>query len=238
MKTRIFISIILVFALQSCIVEQIRPKVTGSGKVVTEKREAGYFNVVKVSSGIDVYLTQGDEEAITVEADDNLHKYIKTEINGNTLKIYSDANIRRAKAKKVHVTLKDVEKIYVSSAGDVLGENTIKTDELYLSASSAGDIRLSVNANELTCNVGSSGDINLKGTADALNADLSSAGDLNAYDLKTRIATVSTSSAGNAKIFVTEKLKANASSAGDIYYMGDPKQVDGHSSSAGGIHKR
>jgi len=238
MKTRISISIILVFTLQSCIIDQIRPIVTGSGKVVTEERKAGYFNVVKVSSGIDVYLTQGDKESIIVEADDNLHEHIKTEIKNETIRVYTDANIRRARAKKVHITIKDVEEIYVSSAGDVVGENTIKTEDLYLSASSAGDIKLPVFAKVVNCNISSSGDINLEGTTDELKADLSSAGDLNAYDLQTRMATVSTSSAGNAKIFVTEKLKASASSAGDIYYRGDPKQVDGHSSSAGGIHKQ
>ena len=238
MKTRILISMIIVFAIHSCTMGQIKPKLTGSGKVVTKERKASYFNAVKVSSGIDVYLTQGNKESITVEADDNLHEYIRTEIKNNTLKVYSDANIRKAKAKKVYVTIKDVEKISASSAGDIFGENTIKTNELSLSASSAGDIRLSVVVDILNCNISSSGDIRLEGSADELKADLSSAGDLNAYDLKTRIATVSTSSAGDAKIFVTEKLKATASSAGDIYFMGDPKQVDGHSSSAGGIHKK
>ncbi len=238
MKTRIVISLIMVLAIHSCTIGQIKPKVTGSGKVVTKERKASYFNTIKVSSGIDVYLTQGNKESITVEADDNLHEYIRTEIKNNTLKVYSDANIRKAKAKKVHITIKDVEKISVSSAGDVFGENTIKTDELYLSASSAGDIKLSIIVNILSCDISSSGDMRLEGSADELKADLSSAGDLNAYDLKTRIAVVSTSSAGDAKIFVTEKLKATASSAGDIYFMGDPKQVDGRSSSAGGIHKK
>lgn len=238
MKTRMLISIILVAAFQSCIVEHMRPVVTGSGKVVTEKREAGYFNVVKASTGIDVYLTQGNTESITLEADDNLHKYIKTDITGNTLKVYSDANIRRAKTKRVYVTVKDIVKISVSSAGDVIGENTLHTDELTLSASSAGDIKLSLQVKRLNCDLSSSGDMDLQGTADELHAGLSSAGDLNAYDLKTRIADVSTSSAGNAKIYVTEKLTATASSAGDIYYMGDPEEVDGHASSAGGIHKK
>jgi len=238
MKTRILISMLLVFAIHSCTIGQIKPKVTGSGKVETKERKASYFNSIKVSTGIDVYLTQGDKESITVEADDNLHEYIRTEIKNNTLKVYSDANIRKAKAKKVYVTIKDVEKISASSAGDVFGENTIKTGELYLSVSSAGDIKLSIEVNILNCDISSSGDISLKGVTDELNADLSSAGDLNAYDLKTRVATVSTSSAGDAKIFVTEKLKARASSAGDIYFMGDPKQVDGQSSSAGGIHKK
>jgi hypothetical protein len=71
-----------------------------------------------------------------------------------------------------------------------------------------------------------------------LKADLSSAGDLNAYDLKAREADVSVSSAGDADIYTTEKITARASSAGDVNYKGDPKYVDAHSSSAGGIHKR
>ena len=238
MKTIKFISFILAIAVTSCIYGQYKPKVTGSGNVVTQERKAGYFNAIKVSSGIDVYLTQGNKESIKVEADDNLHEYIKTEITGNTLKIYTDANIWKAKAKVVYVTMKDVEEISASSAGDVYGENTIKTGELNLSASSAGDIKLKIKVDKLKCNISSSGDISLEGTADELEADLSSAGDLKAYDLETRIADISTSSAGDAKITVTEKLKARASSAGDIYYQGNPKEVDGHSSSAGGIHKK
>lgn len=232
------ISLFLAIAFSTNAYGQIRLRVTGSGKVVSEERKAGYFNAVKVSSGIDVYLSQGQKESITVEADDNLHEYIVTEVRNNTLKVYSKANIRKAEAKKVYVTIKDVEKISVSSAGDVYGETLIKADELSLSASSAGDIKLKVEVIRLKCRIRSSGDIDLEGIADELEANLSSAGDLKAFGLKTRIADVSTSSAGDARITVTEKLRARASSAGDIYYKGNPKQVDAHSSSAGGIHKK
>ena len=233
-----FISLILVIVFTTSAFGQTRLRVNGSGKVVTEEREAGYFNAIRVSTGIDVYLTQGNKESIKVEADDNLHEYIKTEINGNTLKVYSKANIRSAEAKKVYVTIKDVEELSASSAGDLIGETLIKTDELSLSVSSAGDIKIKVEVNKLKCRISSSGDLNIEGVADELEADLSSAGDLKAYDLKTRIADVSTSSAGDARIFVTEELRARASSAGDIYYQGNPKQVNAHSSSAGGIHKK
>ena len=109
MKTPKFISLILVVVFTTSAFGQIRPRVTGSGKVVSEDRKAGYFNAVKVSSGIDVYLTQGQKESIRVEADDNLHEYIATEIKDNTLKVYSNANIRKAEAKKVYVGIKDVE---------------------------------------------------------------------------------------------------------------------------------
>jgi hypothetical protein len=71
-----------------------------------------------------------------------------------------------------------------------------------------------------------------------MKADLSSAGDLKAYKLNVKEADLSVSSAGDADINVAEKLTARASSAGDINYTGNPKLIDVHTSSAGGIHKR
>jgi hypothetical protein len=38
--------------------------------------------------------------------------------------------------------------------------------------------------------------------------------------------------------YLLEKITARASSAGDINYMGNPKYIDAHSSSAGSIKKR
>ncbi len=202
------------------------------------ERNEGSFTGVKASSGIDVYLTQGDAESVTVEADENLHEYIITEVKGDVLHVYTDVNIRDAEKKRVYVTMKNINSVATSSAGDIYGESPIKTDELKLSASSAGDIKLEVYAKEVKVSISSSGDITLKGETDELEADLSSAGDLNAYELKAREANISVSSAGDADIYASEKITAHASSAGDINYKGDPKYVDAHTSSAGGIHGR
>jgi citrate lyase gamma subunit len=217
---------------------QKRKTVYGNNKVVTKERVAGSFEGLRVSTGIDVYLKQGNKETITVEADENLHEYILTKIEGGILSIYTEVNIRDADVKKVYVTMKDISSVKASSAGDIIGESAIKSDEIELSASSAGDIKLEVYARELDVDISSSGDITLSGEADILKADLSSAGDFNGYNLKVREADVTASSAGDADINVTERLKANASSAADIHFTGNPKYVDAHSSSAAGIHKR
>jgi hypothetical protein len=228
------IIICLAFTLQA----QNRKTVNGNNKVVTKEREAGTFDGLRVSSGVDVYLKQGDKEAIKVEADENLHEYILTDIEGGVLRVYTEVNFRDAEVKKVYVTMKNVKSVKASSAGDIIGESAIKTDEIEINASSAGDIKLEVYADRIETGISSSGDITLKGEADILEADLSSAGNLNAYDLKVREADISVSSAGDADVNVTEKLKAHASSAGDVHYSGNPKYVDAHSSSAGSIYKR
>jgi hypothetical protein len=176
--------------------------------------------------------------SITVQADENLHEYILTEVRNGILHVYTDANIRRAEMKRVYVTMKDIDYLSTSSAGDIIGETPVRTDDLKLSASSAGDIKLEVYADAVEIDISSSGDITITGEADKLEGDLSSAGDLNAYNFKVREADLSASSAGDADIYVTERLRARASSAGDINYKGNPKYLDSHSSSAGGIHSK
>jgi len=229
--------IILLLSLSSCYFN-FRETVYGNGNIVTEERHVDSFNRLKVSSGIDAIITQGEEESIKVIADENLLEYIKTEIYDNTLKIYTDANIRHAKSKEVHLVYRQLREIDISSAGDVEGTNRMKAVDLDLDLSSAGDLTLDVEAIKINCNISSAGDAHLSGTADELDADLSSAGDLNAYDLVVRKARVSSSSAGSARICATGEVDLNASSAGDIYYKGDPKTININRSSAGSIIKK
>jgi hypothetical protein len=235
---RILTIAITILSISACSQAQIRPTVRGNGDVVTKERNTESFTGVRVSSGIDVYIKQGNNESMSVEADENLHEYIITEVRGGVLNVYTDANIREAERKRVYVTMKEVKSVKTSSAGDVVGQTPVKTDRLELSASSAGDIKLEVYAKEIDLNISSSGDMTLSGEADILNGDLSSAGDLNAYELIVKEADLSASSAGNADINVTDRIRARASSAGDINYMGNPKYIDAHSSSAGSIRKR
>jgi hypothetical protein len=239
MKSLKFFTIVIALTtIYSCGTAQWNKTVTGNGHVVTKERDTRPFTGVKVSSGIDVILKQGDNMSITVEADENLHEYIMTEVRDGILNVWSDANIRRAEREIVYVTAKEINSVSTTSAGDVTCETPIRTDKMELSASSAGDIKMELYAKEIEADISSSGDITLKGEADSMEADLSSAGDLNAYELKVREADISASSAGDANVNVTEKIIARASSAGDITYMGNPKNIDAHSSSAGGIHKR
>lgn len=225
-------------AITACVNGQFWKTVRGNGDVVKKERTVSSFDGIRVSSGIDVYLKQGDNESLAVEADENLHEYIITEVSGGVLHVYSEANIREAKMKRVYVTMKEVRSLKTSSAGDIISESPIKAGDLEIGASSAGDIKIEVYAKDVRVNISSSGDVKLTGDAESMNADLSSAGGLEAYDFKVKEAEINVSSAGDAHVNVSERLVARASSAGDITYQGTPKYVDAHSSSAGGIHNR
>ena len=101
-------------------------RIEGNRNVITEKRKiSDSFNGVKVSSGIDLYMKQGNQTELSVEADENLHDYIITEVNGDQLHIYVDGNIWRAKAKKVYLTLIELKELKASSGCSVYSKGVI-----------------------------------------------------------------------------------------------------------------
>lgn len=210
----------------------------GSGDVITEERNIDDFTGLKVSSGIDVVIRQGKEISLELEADDNLHDVILTEVEGDVLKVYTEKNIRKARSKKVFLVYEELNSIRISSAGDVVGENILKTEDLDIDLSSAGDLSLEVEAENITCDISSSGDARLSGSTRVLDASLSSAGDLHAYELKAEKVDVRCSSAGDARVYASEEFNLRSSSAGSIYYKGDGRVANSHTSSAGSIVKK
>jgi hypothetical protein len=239
MKAKNFLFVLpLILLMDSGCMINFPDSITGNGKVITQTRDLSEFSGIKVGSGIDVYLTQGETQRVEVEADENLQDYIRTEVVGNELHIYSDKNIRLAKSRRVNITCKTIDKIDVSSAGDVVGLSPFKTDRLDIDISSAGDLKFEVEANDINISISSSGDVTLKGQAHNLKADLSSAGDLNAFDLVAEIGDITVSSAGDARVNITQEASLRSSSAGDIEYKGDPKIKEINTSSGGSISKR
>jgi len=239
MKKLTFLAIALLLSLPSCYIDGWNQSISGNGHVVDETRDLSGFTGVHVSSGIDVYLSQGSNFEVKVEADENLQEVILTEVEGNQLVVKTDrVNIRNAKSKKVHVTLPDLKTLKISSAGDCVGQNPFSCEDLRISISSAGDLKLEVEAQRIDLDISSSGDASLSGSAEVFDVTLSSAGDLNAFDLIAGKVDVNVSSAGDARVHATEEISMNASSAGNIYYKGDARVLNSQSSSAGNISHR
>lgn len=239
MKKLTILAIALLLSLPCCYIDGWNQSISGNGRVVDETRDITGFTGVHVSSGIDVYLSQGSSFEVRVEADENLQEVILTEVEGKMLVVKTDrVSIRNAKSKKVYVTLPELSSLKISSAGDCEGQTPFSCEDLRISVSSAGDLSLEVEADRIDLDISSSGDASLAGSAEVFDVSLSSAGDLNAFDLIAGKVDVNVSSAGDARVHATEEISATASSAGNIYYRGDARVVHSNSSSAGNISHR
>ncbi|NCO62824.1 MAG: DUF2807 domain-containing protein [Flavobacteriales bacterium] len=213
--------------------------VKGNGNIQLENRIPNQsFNTIKASQGLEVYLTQGNEESIVIEADENLHAIIKTEVKDNELLIYADKNIEHASAKKIMVTFKDVIKITSTSGSDVISNNTINADYLELDSSSGSNMNLNVNTSTLTCNSSSGSDLKLSGKTERLIAEASSGSDIKAANLIAESSQVKAASGADITVNTVKELTANANSGGNIKYYGNPEKVNISDAPSGSIEKR
>ncbi|WP_321306707.1 head GIN domain-containing protein [Marinifilum fragile] len=210
----------------------------GNGNVKKQDREIGSFSAISSSSGIDVYLRQGDKESVTVEADENLLDLIVTRIKGDELIIKTEDPIRRAKKLNVYVTFVKVNEISVSSGSDLESSHLLKFENLDISVSSGADAKLELQAEDLTCSVSSGADANLSGTANSFYGKASSGSDLRAADLKAKICKAKASSGGDVSVYAIESIEASASSGGDVNYYGNPTKVNVSNSSGGDVNRR
>jgi len=234
----IYFSVLLwTMSLTSCLYN-LKESITGNGNVVNEKRNVGAFESLEVCCNLNAYVTFGNELSVSVEADENLQEIIRTVIDNKTLKIYTRPFIRKAKAKKVHITVPWLKSIEVSSASSCEGKNILKIDELKLDVSSAANLKLEAETRILRVEVSSGSKAELRGSAEKLYAEVSSAGSLEAYELRAKDCDVEASSAGHAAVYAIEELSASASSAGSITYKGDVKNTHIEQSSAGSVKQR
>ncbi|KAA3620510.1 MAG: DUF2807 domain-containing protein [Flavobacterium sp.] len=238
MKTlNLIFAFITVVTLSSCNFDITLGQVDGNGNVVTEVRSVADFTKVKGAAGMDVYLTEGTENKVTVEADENLLELIETEVEGGKLRIRAIQNIGRAKAKKVHVTYVNLSSIEASSGADVIGNSVIKSETLNLDSSSGADLELEILSSEVFAETSSGSDMKLSGKATTLRAKASSGSDLDARELLVATCNADASSGADIQVNVKDQLTAEASSGGDVHYYGDPAAVTNKGNRSGGVHK-
>lgn len=209
----------------------------------TESRNVKSFNGIKVSTGIDLYLSMGNSEEVKIVAEDDIIDDIVTEVKNGVLHIYMEKNNwfnwgRINETRKAYVTVKQLELIDASSGSDVRSENTLKGNVLDIEASSGSDVYLEIVYKNVSVKTSSGSDARLKGKAKYFAASASSGSDIVARDLETEKCNVKASSGSDATVNVSEELVAKASSGADIRYYGNPKIKDINESSGGDIAGR
>ena len=202
-----------------------------------EDRNIKGFDEIRAGEAIDVYLEQGNEEGVRVEARGVDASHVLTDLSGGTLKIHMSGGNYRNTDVNVYVTYKELSGVTATSASGVFSRSVIRSDDFEISVSSAANVELDLDVESLEVSVSSSGDVELSGRARRMQASVSSAGDINAYDLDCETVEVRSSSAGSAKVSASEEIEARATSGGSIRYRGNPARSNTDSSSGGSVRK-
>lgn len=230
-----------VFALLSILLSScwfLGPSVKGNGRVTEETRQVDEFDQIKVSRGMNVYITQGSPAEVVVIADNNLHEIIETVVDGGVLKIRARENIRWAKEKKVMVTVEKLNAVGASSGSNVYSLSQIMSPNLELNASSGANLTMEINADHLKSDCSSGANIKLSGLAKNAELEASSGANLIGKELNADNCKMKASSGANVSSCVKAELEADASSGGNVVYYGEPTSTNVNSSSGGNIHRK
>lgn len=215
-------------------------RVTGTGYVLMSQRPSDVrFEKISVQQGITLYVTLDKTATISVESDDNILPYIKTEIKNNQLSVFIEPGIRirRYTVMNVLVTLPRLVRLEAASAARIEGSSLLQVDQLEVMASGASNMKLEVKGNELKVEASGASRLELKGDVKQLDLNLSTAAYLKAWDLLTDTCNADVSDAAKGEIYVRQRLDAEISSSGLLLYDGNPI-VSRNLSSGGSLVKR
>jgi hypothetical protein len=207
------------------------PTVTGSGVAKTETRTVGDFTEVEVGNAIHLDVTVGPSRTVEVTAADNLLPHVITELAGGRLKITTDASTTTKIGIKVKATTPTLKAVDGSGASTTTVAG-VQAERFRLGLSGASTCTLTGKADRLDLTVSGASRCTLTGDAGRLTVDCSGASHLDATGLNAKAVDVSVSGASGADVKATEELKADASGASNVHYVGSPGKVNKNTSGA------
>ena len=234
-KIAVLVALIGVLAITAASCKWTIGVIRGSGDIESEEREVSGFDEIQFTGVGNLIIEQGDEETLTVEADDNIIGLIETEVKGDELRIgfKRGVNVIPTGKIKFYLTVKDLDRIDLLGLGDVDCDE-FETDDIEFNISGSGNIDFELIAGTIETSVSGLGDINLSGEVDSHRIKISGSGKYNAEELKSKDCEIEISGLGSATVDVSGDLDIELNGVGNVYYKGDP-QISQHISGLGRI---
>lgn len=207
-----------------------------------EVRNVGEFDAIKVSGAIEVYLSQGNTNAVAVSAsEERFRDRIKTEVANNTLKIYFDGergwNMGNRKLK-AYVSFVSINSLEANGASTVRISGTVSGDNFIVKLTGASELAGKIKFSKLTADLSGASQIRLSGSVYTADIDASGASDVKGYELSTDGCSVNATGASDIRLTVNKEISATATGASSVYYRGEAVMKNIRTSGASSIAKR
>jgi len=209
----------------------------GSGVPGQDVREVRGVREVELTSFGNLYVELGEREELRIEADENLLRYIESEVQGDTLVIRHRRGIGLRPRLPIEycLTVQTLDAVRVSGAGNVSLPD-LAADEFKVEISGAGSVDLeALQADQLNVRISGAGNFEvLGGEVGSQEISISGAGDYRARDLESDQAQVNLSGLGSATLWVREQLTVDLTGAGSVRYLGN-LTVERHITGVGSV---
>lgn len=209
-----------------------------------QTRNVRGFHAIRVSGGIDLYLSQGAEAVAVSASRAEYRDKIVTEVENGVLSIHLESNDGHFNWNfhdpkfKAYVSFATLDDLHASGGSDIYLQGTIKTNTLTVRLSGGSDMKGGLDIGDLSVDQSGGSDVDATGSVTNLQITASGGSDFNGYDLKTDNCRINASGGSDAHITVNKELNVNASGGSDVYYKGSGVIREMRSSGSSSISKK
>lgn len=218
---------IVFLMISSCEKDHMCDCFKSTGEVTKELRSVSAYTGLNVSDNVDVFINQGTDFSITVEAGENIIDGIITLIENNTLYIKNENKCNWVRSYNnplsVYLTVPALSLIFHQGSGDIYSDQKLFLDSLQVELWSSGNATLNLEAGFIkTLQHVSVGDIRLTGFAKKLY--IYNNGNAFSYcaDFKAKEVQVDQQSTGECYVTADSIFHYDISGIGNVYLYGNP----------------
>ena len=234
MKVHVKIAILVFIASFSTACSKLNPGdcFSNTGPVSTQTRTAEPFRYIQMNNNVDVFITYGQEYGITVKAGKNILPGIKTEIEDLTLTISNENTCNWLRSYdsplEVYITSPGIDSIVYQSSGNLTCLNAYAADSIQIDVlEGAGNIDLWLNTQKSKVNLHyGTVDLSMRGYSHLNYIYSAGYGPADLSKLGTEFTYITNNSTNNCHVKARLSLNAEIHSVGDIYYSGDPVEIN------------
>jgi hypothetical protein len=200
------------------------PQDRNTGNYIKDERTVGNFSKLEIGGAFKVFLSQGDQHKLVIEANADDMNAVVTEVVGGKLKIYNKPGWRSMfQDMTIYLTFTDLDYIDFSGAVEVISEGHLIFSDLRMNVSGAAEIEMKMKVEKFDAEFSGASEINFSGTCNTGFLELSGASDFDAEGLEFQDLSIEVSGASDARVWASGTLYIDASGASDIRYKGSPK---------------
>jgi predicted ester cyclase len=186
-----------------------------------EARDVSDFSAIQLQGVGQMQIVQGDQEYLTIDAEEKVRNRIASEVRNGTLVIEPAKDFRTDQPIIYYVGVKTLGNLSVSGSGAAMTE-ALTADELILEARGTSSITIaSLTATTLQATLAGSSKVSLAGTVERQDVTLQGTSVYDAGNLDSTDATISASDTAQAAVHANTTLTATASGVSKIVYSGD-----------------
>jgi len=206
----------------------------------TETRKPGHFTKVHSGGSWEVILEEGNSEEIRIEAKGLELSKVKTEIDGDVLKLGLERGSYSNVKLTFYVTYKSLEGVKCSGSGEMNVKDDVIAEEFYIGLSGSGDVYIkSLRADDLEASISGSAKIKIQdGAIGNAKVNQSGSGNFVAENVSIEDLEISKSGSGDTSVGDLGEISVRSSGSGDIIYSGSPRMGDIKISGSSSIRKR